>query len=279
MAAEQPGIDRSGSIEDLHHLRLMALLDEQVREKGARRAAEDLGVDHRTLASSLESGKLSRRMRVALDRALLSGEGSPAREQRERNDELAGRLDTVESRVDELGRDVSQGVSDVQGEVRQLRSEQEQSLRRVEGRVDRIESGGSPAVSAGSARVGVRAQPRLRRDFPDLVSVDPASDDESVFGAAWPLVQEWRELKDSHPDRGKGLDWLRVEERFLAVELALLEEHGLTLPPETYPLRGLDRSGQVSWRRRALENTQRARKRRELLHGLWQGLTLGRWRR
>ena len=46
MAEEQPGIDRSRSIEDLHHLRLMALLDEQVRDKGVRKAAEDLGVDH-----------------------------------------------------------------------------------------------------------------------------------------------------------------------------------------------------------------------------------------
>ena len=73
MAEEQPGIDRSKSIEDLHHLRLMALLDEQVRDKGVRKAAEDLGVDHRTLASSLESGKLTRRMRVALDRALWPG--------------------------------------------------------------------------------------------------------------------------------------------------------------------------------------------------------------
>ena len=79
MAAEQPGIDRSRSIEDLHHLRLMALLDEQVRDKGARKAAQDLGVDHRTLASSLESGKLSRRMRGALDRGI-AGRGGLARE-------------------------------------------------------------------------------------------------------------------------------------------------------------------------------------------------------
>ena len=82
----------------------------------------------------------------------------------------------------------------------------------------------------------------------------------------------------THPDRGKGLDWLRVEERFLTVELALLEEHGLTLPPETYPLRGLDRSGQVSWRRKALEDTQKARRRGETLLRLWRALTLGRWR-
>ena len=88
MAAERPGIgpgiDKSKSIEDLHHLRLMALLDELVRDRGARKAAADLDVDHRTLAASLESGRLTRRMRVALDRALLAGGGSPAREQQER---------------------------------------------------------------------------------------------------------------------------------------------------------------------------------------------------
>ena len=99
MASERPGmgpaIDKSRSIEDLHHLRLMALLDELVRDRGARKAAADLDVDHRTLAASLESGRLTRRMRVALDRALLAGGGSPAREQQERNDELAERLGRV----------------------------------------------------------------------------------------------------------------------------------------------------------------------------------------
>ena len=278
MAEEQPGIDESSSIEDLHHLRLMALLDEQVREKGARKAAADLGVDHRTLASSLESGQLSRRMRVALDRALLAGEGSPAREQKERNDELAGRLDGVEEKVDGLGRDVSQGMAAVQGEVKQLRSEQEQSLRGVEGRIDRIEGGGGGEGPPAPGSPGRRSPSRPRRDFPDLVTVDAASDDETVFGAAWLLVQEWRRLKDTHPDRGRGLDWLRVEERLLSVELALLEDHGLTLPPETYPLKGLDRSGQVNWRRKALEDTGKARKRRDLLFRLRRALTLGKWR-
>ena len=71
MATERPGtgpgIDKSKSIEDLHHLRLMALLDEQVRDKGPRRAAADLGVDHRTLTGSLKSGQLSRRMQVVLN--------------------------------------------------------------------------------------------------------------------------------------------------------------------------------------------------------------------
>ena len=61
MDARQTGIDRSEIIEDLHHLRLMALLDEQVRDKGPRRSAADLDVDHRTLTVSLESARLSPR--------------------------------------------------------------------------------------------------------------------------------------------------------------------------------------------------------------------------
>ena len=83
----------------------------------------------------------------------------------------------------------------------------------------------------------------MRRDYPDLVTREPAEDDEAVFGEAWPLIVEWRGLKDSHPNEGKGLEWLSGLERLLTVELALLEEHGMTLPPEKQPLRGLDRSG------------------------------------
>ena len=91
MDSEQPGIDKSRNVADLQHLRLMALLQELVRDHGVRKAAERLDVDHRTLSVSLESGRLSRRMRLSLEKALLEGGGSPAAEQRERNDELAGR--------------------------------------------------------------------------------------------------------------------------------------------------------------------------------------------
>ena len=73
MDANQTGIDRSRSVEDLHHLRLMALLDELVQDKGVTRAARELGVNYRTISGSLESGRLSRRMRTALSQALRAG--------------------------------------------------------------------------------------------------------------------------------------------------------------------------------------------------------------
>ena len=273
MKPQEPVFERSRSVEDMHHMRLMALLDELVRDKGPRKAAESLGVDHRTLTLSMERGTLSRRMRVALDRALLEGGGSPAAEQRERNDSLEGRLKEVEERVEVLIKDVSKGLASVQGDYRALREEHSQTVRRLA----QLEAGGGPDESASVGRSKGASSPR--REFPDLVTIEPAQDDEEVFGESWPLLVEWRELRTVHPSRGKGLAWLRTEERLLTVELALLEEHGMTLPPETYPLRDFARNGQINWRRKALDDTRRALAWRELLSRLGRVCTLGLWRR
>ena len=284
MSTKDPAFEKSRSIEDLQHLRLTVLLEELVRDKGIMRAAGELNVDHRTLAAGLESGRLSRRLRGALEKALLEGGGSPAQEQRERNDELAARVEKLEGHVNEMGQEMSRGLAAVQDEVKALGNEQGQALQRVESRLDKVEGSGGDAGEeaegeSGSVRKPPQRKTKLRREFPELVTVDPAADDEEVFGVAWALIQEWRKLKDTHPSRGRGLDWLRVEERRFTVELALLEEHGLTLPPETYPLKGLDRGAQVNWRQKALFDTQRARAKREILRWLWRVLTLRMWRR
>ena len=91
------------------------------------------------------------------------------------------------------------------------------------------------------------------------------SDDEQVYGAAWELIDEWRTLWAGHTPPGKGLAWVSRRERILELEVAMLEEHGLTLPPETAPLRGLDRGEQLNWRVRALAGVRRQRARLELL--------------
>ena len=100
------------------------------------------------------------------------------------------------------------------------------------------------------------------------MTLEPAEDDEEVYGEMWPIIVEWRGLKGAHPNSGKSLEWLRTEERFLALELALLEDHGMTLPPARFPLRGFDRNGQVTHRRTALYDTRRALRKREILNTL-----------
>ena len=70
----------------------------------------------------------------------------------------------------------------------------------------------------------------------------------------------------------RALPGLTELERLLTVELELLEGHGMTLPPEKQPLRGLDRSGQTNWRRSALSDTRIERKKVRLLNRLTFGL-------
>ncbi len=111
------------------------------------------------------------------------------------------------------------------------------------------------------------------------MTVEPAPDDAEVFSAAWSLIDEWRKLRASHPSRGKGLSWLVDYEGILELELAMLENHGLTLPPEKQPLTGHWRRGQLSWRWTVLYDTQRARAKRELLRWVRRVLTLGLWRK
>ena len=276
------GIDNSKSVRDMHHLRLMSLLQEQVRDHGRRKAAEILGVDRRTLDASLDQGLLTRRIRGALEKALQSGVGSAAAQQRDRNDKLKDRLGDLEGLVEEQGEEMRAGRRAAEDAITELREEQAQALRRLERALAQLDAAGDAGEETrlGATETGslTKGTAKLRREYPELVTLEPAGDDEDVFGDAWPLIQEWRELKETHPNEGKGLSWLVTEERFLAVELALLEDHGMTLPPARFPLRGFDRNGQINWRRKALDDTRKALRRRMLLAWARQVLTLGRWR-
>ena len=282
MEPEQGGIDSSKSVRDMHHLRLMSLLQEQVRDHGRRKAAEILGVDRRTLDASLDQGLLTRRIRGALEKALQSGVGSAAAQQRDRNDKLKDRLGDLEGLVEEQGEEMRAGRRAAEDAITEMREEQAQALRRLERALAQLDAAGDAGEETrlGATETGslTKGTAKLRREYPELVTLEPAGDDEDVFGDAWPLIQEWRELKETHPNEGKGLSWLVTEERFLAVELALLEDHGMTLPPARFPLRGFDRNGQINWRRKALDDTRKALRRRMLLAWARQVLTLGRWR-
>ena len=275
MKTTEHGIEDSKDIENMHHMRLMTLLQELVRDKGFKGAARVLEVDQRTVAECARTGQLSRRVRQALERALQEGVGSAAARQRERNDRLEKRVEALEKGRDEMAK----GYDELGKELRRR-------MAAVEGRVEALKSSEAQGTGAGHAGAGPSrsesgapdagrkppSKPRVRREYPDLVTLEPAEDDEEVFGAAWALIVEWRGLKDAHPNEGQSLDWLAEEERLRVVELALLEDHGMTLPPEKRPLRGFDRDGQVNWRRTALFDTRRAIRKRELLNRLSLGL-------
>ena len=274
MKTNEHGIEGSRDVENVYHMRLMTLLQELVREKGYKGAARVLEIDHRTVAVCSKTGQMSRRARQALERALQEGVGSAAVRQRKRNDGLEERVGRLEKGSESFGKEVRKRLAAVEGGIASLRRDKAQGTG-----AGHAGAGPSPrGADESEARASAQhrkppSRPRVRREYPDLVTLEPAPDDEEIFGEAWPLIVEWREMKDAHPNEGRGLAWLADEERMLVVELALLEDHGMTLPPEKQPLRGFDRDGQTSWRRTALYDTRRARRKRELL----RRLTLGLW--
>ena len=261
-------------VADLYELRLTALLHQLVRRRGHKGAARELGVNPRTVAGSVKQG-MSRRVRKALERMLVDRDG-------EARDRLEDEMEGVKVEVAGVNERVAGLESGLREGLHALGEQQAQGMLRLERRLAQAEAGkggGSGASTAAAARPAPGAGPSSRRRYPDLVTKDPDADDEDVYGDAWLLVKEWRGLWDGHPARGKGLAWVSTRQRILELEVALLEDHGLTLPPETEPLRGLDRGAQLNWRLKALHEFNKRRARLELLCRLRQVFTLGLWRK
>ena len=99
MRQPEPTIEGCKATDDMHHLRLMSLLQELVRDKGVMEAARELEINYKTVTSSLKAGRLSKKTRWALERTLLNGEGCAAAGQQERNVQLGKRLDELEEEL------------------------------------------------------------------------------------------------------------------------------------------------------------------------------------
>ena len=271
----EAGDDRNR--EQQRRLRLNGFLRELVREEGRMEAAELLGVNYRTLVRAEESGKISGRMSDALERLLGTGDDPEVERLRERVDALEEGLEHLKGGMEELGSEVRGGLEEIRVAVAEkvnVRVPDEGHLQRrdVE-RAGQIEIRTAPPV----AGLGAKRPVAERLLDPEVVTEEPAEDDAEVYGAAWPLVEEWREVRAGHPHQGKSLSWLVTEEQLLMLELVMLEDHGLTLPPETQPLRGFGRKGQTNWRRTALQDTRQALGRRKMLRWVRRICTLGLW--
>ena len=257
-------------VEKARRLRLGEFLRDLIRQEGKMEAAELLGVNNKTLTRAEESGEITGRMADALELLLRRADDAEVARLRETVGALEERLAAVEGRAEMPEGGVNTpDAADAKGDGesgREGNGEEDEMETQVE---DEKPDEGAGRSETGAAPQAVRLRPvnpdTLRPFDPEIVTVEPADDDVEIYGAVWPLVEEWRSLRDGHPNQGKSLSWLRTRERLLALELAMLEEHGLTLPPEKQPLRGFGRSGQTTWRRTALANTRKSLARRELL--------------
>ena len=264
--------DQSRSLENLRHMRLMVLLRDMIDDQGKVKAAKALGVNYRTMVRAVESGKLTARMNAELERHLLLGGGSAAAQQRES-------VRALEERVEALEDWLERGLEDLRGVVEKatakVREEQAQGMRRLERRLAKVEA---ERGSEDSSNVRETVEEAWWRPYHDVVTAEPEPGEEQVYGDVTPLIVERRRVSAEFADAGDALSRAVAEERVRELEIELIEDRKLTLPPSTYPWDGFDRRRELWTRKQALERAQVQRARAELRRWLRRVLTLGLWR-
>ena len=270
----------SRSVSDVHELRLTALLFDLVEAQGRVKAAEILGVSYGALARAADTGRLSGRMRDALTRHLLGDASDMDEEHRERLADVEQRLTALEKEAGELPGDEDSQADDgdrterFDDKLGRLNVEMESLRNRVEG----VETRQSPP---GPRPVPVAEHPTPSRPAYELVvSLRPEpGDDEKRFGAAAPLVVEWRRLREVYRAAPDALAKLRAEVDLLELEMLLIGGCGVTLPPADYPWDRFDLEDQTRRRRRRLAVVRVEISRAERRRWLRRVFTLGLWRR
>ena len=265
------------------------------KARGRVQAARDIALNYRTLARALDDQTVSRVAREALLAAHRAESAQAAQAKGETDEELARRLGAAESQLgdtlDALERERER--ADALERRLELLEEQQAGEPSVE-RPARAPSTEPPAERPDTEPRG--HEPSTKRDAvaedsaaseaalvsrgahrAGVVTLDPLEGERAALGEAALLVAEWRRLRGGEARRGSAVDRARAEERRWELELALIGDHGLALPPETEPLHPSRRDDQLRWRRVTLGRVRRERARAERLRLLRRVLTLGLW--
>ena len=243
----------SASIETDKDLRLMTLLLEQIYKRGRMRAAKVMGVNYKTLARTMESSRLSERMRDALQHMLAAGGGSFAAEQRERFDALEQRIGEMQQRLETLQKDVRNGTktgdAETQSDVRRSLNGFARELEEIAQRVARLEQaadGGKREMEPRAAGSGKERRQVYHSSYlgVGVISEEPHPGEEISYGPGMPLVEEWRRLNKER-ESGTKLAQAKTRERVMELEITMLGEYKLTLPPGTSPLDNFTRGAEL----------------------------------
>ena len=254
---------------------LLDLLDALVEEKGRFAAARALRVSYRTMTNCLDSRRVSRRMWQALEKF---------RDEQEAGESPDG--DDVDSETEAAMEALGRRVAALEEENRRLREiveEQGDSGKPSERGEDSVgererRTGEGEPVGIGDGQEG-RQSPRRRSGLADVVVVtlEAQPDEGDASGPATPLVVKWRELRAKGEATGNGVEHAQAAVRRWELEVAMIGEFHLTLPPETESLDDARRDDHLRWRRDALTEARRELTRAKLMRLLRRALTLGLW--
>ena len=259
---------------------LLEELRDLIGEMGQLRVAALLEVSDRTLQRTLASGRLTMHMRDVLKLRRVSAAHERAQ----------AHIQTLEERVATLTAELREvrGETAAPGEGVDETAEQPAPAappRAVPKRAApkrAVPPPAPPPVKSAPQPVIGQRNPAARpwRPWPDVVTAEAEEGEELVYGEATPLIAEWRRARADRLHRSRSrveqtTAWVRMRE----LELTLIGEHGLTLPPSTYPWDGLARRSRLRRSEESLRDARRTRRRALCWRFLRRVCTLGAWRR
>ena len=258
---------------------LLDLLDALVEQRGRVAAAQALGVNYRTMTNCHESRRVSRRMGQALEKFRDEREASGG----EDGTAVDGDGET-EAAMEALARRVA-ALEEENRWLREMLEAQGNSMKASERSGDSVEERERRREERESVGVGDDQgqwrPPRRRSGLVDVgvVTMETQPDEEDAFGPAAPLVAEWRELRTGSKASGGRVERAQATVRRWELEVAMLRDFRLTLPPETEPLDDARKADHLRWREDALAEARREVARARRMQLLRRVLTLGlRWR-
>ena len=269
-----PGADGPGEDQ-----RLVALLRELVSGDRKMKTAAYLGVSYRTLDRALETGVLRSRIRDALKRRMLEEGGEAGLRHRARVEALERRAEAMDERVvavEQAQQAEAEATGKAVGELARGLEDGNATVEALAGRLVRLEQ--QRARERRSGAVGNAAVEPVTWAGRGVVTAEPQPGEAEAYGASMALVAEWRTLIRRRGE-GSKTEQAKDRERVMELEIALIGEHGLALPPNTEPLHPSERERYLGWRRRELADLQSERRRRVALRWVRRVLTLGVWRR
>jgi len=253
---DRPAGDGAGQGQDP----LIEFLRRLIKERNITKTAKLLGVDRKTIWRALDAGRLTPRLRDALERE------QKAIEKEEAGDDwLELRVAGLQRRLQDVEEQLASGLSGLREELAGVRDE----VRTLNW--TRPGGAGTEAATASTLR-------SPHRTYPQVVTVEALPNDGQIFGDAMPLIAEWRYQRARFKAHWPSVEGLEAEVRMLELELQLIEERRLTLPPGQLPWEWDQRRREARRREQRLGNARsklrRARRRRvvatALTFGLWK---------
>ena len=226
---------------------LVRFLHELCQQHNRNQAAKRLGVDRKTLYRALLNGRLTPRLRDALERERVAAEREAAGIDQQ---ELVLRVEGLERRLQDVEQQQSGGLGSLHEELAGLRAQ-----------VRTLGWTRAGGAASGDAADAAEQGAGSHRIYPEVVSLEALPDDEQVLRGSFALVVEWREHRKAFEAHWPQIEGLEAEVRMLEVETALIDEHRLTLPPAQVPWEWWRRERELGRRRERLASARSALRR------------------